>query len=89
MRAFCRECLLTNLVPDADNEWGACGSFSGPNGSWVQKYDAQNPKDDPQYALDVLDWTRRFVEACHREGTSKIHPALRSFSAFPTNRFFL
>ena len=21
------------------NEWKACGSFSGSNGSWVQKYD--------------------------------------------------
>ena len=84
-----RECLLTNLVPDADNEWGACGSFSGPNGSWVQKYDAQNPKDDPQYALDVLDWTRRFVEACHREGTRKLPHDTPLLAALLAKRFFL
>eukprot|EP00040_Diaphanoeca_grandis_P013809 m.69741 g.69741 ORF g.69741 m.69741 type:complete len:454 (-) comp24134_c1_seq2:106-1467(-) len=50
------------------NQWSACGSFSGPNGAWVQLYDATNPRDDKQYTQDVLDWTKRATERMHAIG---------------------
>ena len=50
------------------NTWKACGSFSGPNGSWAQLYDIDDPSSDPQYALDVVDWTRRASSAIHAAG---------------------
>eukprot|EP01052_Picozoa_sp_SAG31_P008739 SAG31_NODE_446_length_15587_cov_29.651989_2_plen_1247_part_00 len=50
------------------NEWGACGSFSGPGGAWIQRYNAAAPEADHQYAIDVLNWTKRFVEASHKVG---------------------
>eukprot|EP00935_MAST-01C_sp_MAST-1C-sp1_P001871 g1871.t1 len=50
------------------NSWAACGAFKGPNGTWVQIYDAANPKTDPKYKKDVLDWTERAVAAIHKEG---------------------
>lgn len=50
------------------NEFLACGSFSGPNGAWVQKYDAADPRNDPKYRRDVLDWTARAVARMHEEG---------------------
>jgi hypothetical protein len=50
------------------NVWKACGSFSGANGSWVQKYNASAPEADSAYAADVLDWTRRAVDAIHAAG---------------------
>ena len=50
------------------NQWKACGSFSGSNGTWVQKYSAADPRKDPQYTKDVLDWTRRAVDAIHAVG---------------------
>ena len=49
------------------NDWGACGSFSGPNGAWKQLYDAADPKSDVQYGKDVLDWTERAVRRIHEE----------------------
>ena len=39
------------------NSWSACGAFR--NGSWVQLYDADDPKSDPKYGEDVLDWIER------------------------------
>ena len=32
------------------NQWSACGSYSGPNDSWVQLYgkNGTDPKTDPQ-----------------------------------------
>eukprot|EP01048_Picozoa_sp_COSAG05_P012692 COSAG05_NODE_1293_length_5260_cov_2.373571_4_plen_307_part_00 len=53
---------------DLHNEWKACGSFSGPGGAWKQLYDAANPREDPQYTKDVLDWTKRATEAIHGVG---------------------
>eukprot|EP01048_Picozoa_sp_COSAG05_P018584 COSAG05_NODE_2741_length_2705_cov_1.798542_2_plen_474_part_01 len=50
-----------------ENSWGACGSFSGPNGSWVQLFDPSNPQD-PQYAATVMNWTRRSVPRIHSAG---------------------
>jgi len=49
------------------NSWGACGSFSGPNGSWVQLFNATD-QEDPRYAATVLDWTRRAVPRIHDAG---------------------
>ena len=34
------------------------GSFSGVGGAWKQLYDKTNPREDPQYTKDVLDWTK-------------------------------
>ena len=48
------------------NTWKACGSFSGPDGAWVQLYDPTGP--DTRYRADVLDWTQRAVAAIHAEG---------------------
>ena len=28
------------------NTWAACGSYSGPNGTWRQMYDARDPKHE-------------------------------------------
>ena len=49
------------------NSWGACGSFSGPNGSWVQLFNATD-QEDPRFAATVLDWTRRAVPRIHDAG---------------------
>ena len=51
-----------------NNEWSACGSYKGINHSWVQLYDQINPKKDPQYTLDVLNWTSRACAAIHQIG---------------------
>ena len=40
-----------------DNPFAACGSYSGANGSWVQKYTGEYV--DAAWERDVLDWTRR------------------------------
>jgi hypothetical protein len=53
---------------DVRNTWGACGAFSGKNQTWVQLYDATNPKTDPKYTTDVLHWTHRAVAAMHDQG---------------------
>jgi hypothetical protein len=53
---------------DVHNTWGACGAFKGPNKTWVQLYDARNPKDDPKYTDDVLAWTHQAVSAMHAHG---------------------
>ena len=50
------------------NQWKACGAYKGPNNEWVQLYNATDPKNDPQYAVDVLDWTKRVVDAVHNIG---------------------
>ena len=47
------------------NEFGACGAFKGPGGTWVQLY---NGTSDPKYTADVLDWTGRAVDAIHNLG---------------------
>lgn len=50
------------------NQWKACGAFKGPGGAWVQIYNATDPAHDPQYGLDVLNWTARAVDAIHAAG---------------------
>lgn len=52
------------------NTWKACGSFKGPNGTWVQMYGNGGvaPEDDPQYTADVLNWTARAVDQIHGAG---------------------
>lgn len=53
---------------DLQNSWSACGSYKGKNGAWVQLYDANDPIHDPQYTLDVLEWTRLASIAIHKLG---------------------
>jgi hypothetical protein len=45
------------------NTWGGCGSFSGPGGAWVQRYNGST--GDPLYTSDVLHWLSRFVARAH------------------------
>jgi len=49
-----------------DNDWKACGSFSGPGGAWVQRYTGAHT--DPAYTADVLKWTAAIVNASHELG---------------------
>jgi hypothetical protein len=53
------------------NSWEACGAFRGPNGTWVQLYNATKPwggEADPTYAHSVLNWTQRAVKRIHEAG---------------------
>jgi len=50
------------------NDFLACGAYKGANGSWVQIYSDSDPKHDPQYTHDVLNWSRRAVSATHAAG---------------------
>lgn len=47
------------------NWFGACGSYSGPNGTWVTKYNPSQP-GDPAFGASVINWTARFVSAAKR-----------------------
>lgn len=51
------------------NSWKACGSYSGPNGTWKQLYGSGgvDPAQDPKYEADIIEWTERAVERIHND----------------------
>jgi hypothetical protein len=57
------------------------GSFSGVGGAWKQLYDKTNPREDPQYTKDVLDWTK--VRKTHRCGP-EVGPTAAFYCCTPT-----
>ncbi len=52
------------------NNWGGCGSFSGPGGAWVGRYNGSH--SDPLYESDTLQWLTRFVDRAHALNLSVI-----------------
>lgn len=48
---------------DLENSFGGCGSFSGPNGTWVQRYSGHPV--DPNWSEVVLSWAAQVHSALH------------------------